>query len=682
MSDELKAIERQVLSEAFQSALQGWKLRSAVFLTFRFDPAFFEQEVLPVFFDISLSQVQQARVLHLADALRTTGPIAVYYDRQALEPGSGPARTDFQRIGLHHTRGYFHPKNVLLLVERPEDDAKTGEPAGQRRLVVASMSANLTRAGWWENVEVAHIESVDDRSECSFAADLLELLSRVRRMSPAGADHAALDEITAFARRLDAAAQRLSEGRLLPRMYSGNEDLPDFLEEYAGNRLRRRYLEVISPYFDDKESVKPLQALIERFRPREVRVFLPKGPEGEALCSPEYWDAVKKAKAGWAQLPKEVTALSKTRERTVHAKVYRFFDPSDRRQTFFVGSVNLTNAGFAQTGNVESGILIEVEGKRKSDWWLDPDKKRPGSFLQRTEAESVDEGTGSKLVVRYNWTTGAGHVLWDAPKSSPAAALEGSGVLITRLEPLPSGQIVALDEAASVRLGQHLVSSSFVTVKVKDAPDAIALVEEEGAVDKPSLLERLPPDEILRYWSLLTDDQKNEFFDKHAGELNDEQTATWTGAEALRLHTHSIFATFAHVYLSFGNLERAVRKALDAGRSKEAVDRLFGRKFDSLKRLVERLSEKENREPVADYVTMLCARQLLTVLKRDYPDFAEKEGRRFGLIAEVKQAASSLSDRIELDPAFQGDREQFFQWLEHWFLGRAVPPPARTEAAS
>src|SRR5687768_18163569 len=100
MSQEAAGIQQQVLSEAFQSASQGWTLRSAVFLTFRFDPAFFEQEVLPVFFDISLSQVQQARVLHLADALRTSGPIAVYYDRRALEPGSGPARTDFQRIGI------------------------------------------------------------------------------------------------------------------------------------------------------------------------------------------------------------------------------------------------------------------------------------------------------------------------------------------------------------------------------------------------------------------------------------------------------------------------------------------------------------------------------------------------------------------------------------------------------
>lgn len=675
MKDEIKGIQSEVLSEAFQAALQGWRLHSAVFLTFRFDPAFFEQEVLPVFFDIPLSHVQQARVLHLADALRTCGSAAVYYDRRALEPGSGPARTDFQRIGINHRRGYFHPKNVFLLVERAEDDPKTGESAGQRRLIVASMSANLTRAGWWENVEVAHLESIDDRSECSFAADIRDLLGQVRRLSPAGADHAALDEISGFARRLVPAAQRLSGGLLLSRMYSGNEDMPAFLDGLAGNRLRGRCLEVISPYFDDKESVKPLQALIDRFKPSEVRVFLPKGPEGEALCSPEYWDAVKTAEAEWAQLPATTVFFSKSRDRTVHAKVYRFFDPSDKRQTFFIGSVNLTNAGFSSSGNVESGFVIEVEGNRRSDWWLEVEKRRPGAFQARTEAESVGDGPGAKLVVRFNWTTAAGQVLWDAPGDSPVLTLKGSGVPIAKVGPLPSGELVALDGTAAARLQQHLKSSSFVTVVVDEAPDATVLVEEEGAVDKPSLLARLPPEEILRYWSLLTDDQKSEFIVEHLDELDDEQTRTWIPGAAMP-HAQSMFATFAHVYLSFGNLERAVRKALDAVRTKEAVDRLFGRKFDSLNRLVEQIAGKGEPDAVEDYVTLLCALQLLNAVRRDYPEFAQRESQRFELVARVKDAAAALMARIQLDPSFTGDRAQFFEWLERWFLTRARPQEA------
>ena len=93
--------------------------------------------------------------------------------------------------------------------------------------------------------------------------------------------------------------------------------------------------------------------------------------------------------------------------------------------------------------------------------------------------------------------------------------------------------------------------------------------------------------------------------------------ARWMGEAAVRPIEHGIFGTFAHVYLSFGNLQRTVRQALAEGRHKEAVDRLFGKKFDSLGRLVERISEKEKPDPVRDYVTLLCAIQLLEVLRRE-----------------------------------------------------------------
>lgn len=45
---DVSEIPRAVLSEHFQERMKGRRLRSAVFLTFQFDPGFFEQEVLPV----------------------------------------------------------------------------------------------------------------------------------------------------------------------------------------------------------------------------------------------------------------------------------------------------------------------------------------------------------------------------------------------------------------------------------------------------------------------------------------------------------------------------------------------------------------------------------------------------------------------------------------------------------
>lgn len=48
-------LPRAVLSREIGDRLSGRRLVSGVFLTYRFDPGFFEQEVLPVFFDVSFS---------------------------------------------------------------------------------------------------------------------------------------------------------------------------------------------------------------------------------------------------------------------------------------------------------------------------------------------------------------------------------------------------------------------------------------------------------------------------------------------------------------------------------------------------------------------------------------------------------------------------------------------------
>jgi hypothetical protein len=661
-------VEQRVLTEAFQQALEGTRLRAAVFLTFRFDPGFFEQEVLPAFFDIPMSHAPVPRMLHLAHALRSAGPVAVYYDRRTPEAGANSSRTDFQKIGISHRTGYFHPKNVLLLVDQEApDDAEGPQPT----LIVGAMSANLTRAGWWENVEVAHLETATLDSASPYRDDLLELIARVRRMSPPGADHAALDEILRFVRQLEQDPQRLSGGLLRPRLFTGQGSFVDFLQELAGNRLRGRCLEVIAPYFDDKESARPLQDLIQRFRPSETRVFLPRGPAGEALCSEPYWEAIRAAGASWARLPAPVVRLTPDQDRFVHAKVYRFFDPGDRRETFFVGSVNLTNAGFNDGGNVESGFLVEVEGRRRSEWLLEVADRKPIDFSHQGEAEGLLAGPGTNLVLRYDWSTETATAIWDGPGEAPSLRVKGAGVLLGVIEGLVSRTPSSLTPEFTAVLRDHLASSSFVAVSVGEEPDAFVIVDELGCIDKPPLMTNLSVADILRFWSLLTDAQKQEFFETHAGEIDDEERALWMGRAATLPETPGFFGEFAQIYLSFGNLERSVRHAIADGRTKEALDRLFGKAFDSLRRFVERTFEEGGSSPVREYVTLLCAIQLLKALRRDEPEFHAIHRDRFELESVAQRALKSVRARFSF--AEEVEREKFFAWFDPWFLRRAQP---------
>ena len=154
-------------------------------------------------FSQSFSQVDKVRLLQLEDALRDVDHLAVYYDRRALSQDAEPARLDYRRIDVRRATGVFHPKLALLLVDEPREPGDdTREP--HQSLVVACLSANLSRAGWWENVECAHIEEVRDRDRSSnrapYRRDLLAILRRIRACATESDDHRALDSVHAFLR--------------------------------------------------------------------------------------------------------------------------------------------------------------------------------------------------------------------------------------------------------------------------------------------------------------------------------------------------------------------------------------------------------------------------------------------------------------------------------------------------
>ncbi|NBU11378.1 MAG: hypothetical protein EBS84_20605, partial [Proteobacteria bacterium] len=153
-------IPHAVLSGVLEDRIDGRRVVAAVFLTFEFDPGFFEQEILPVILDVPVSHARGLRLVQLEDALRSCGGrIAVYYDADRLVAGdAGSSHLDIERVPVRHKQGYvFHPKNVLLLLEK---ENASGESS--RSLLVGALSANLTRAGWWENIEAAHFEEVEE----------------------------------------------------------------------------------------------------------------------------------------------------------------------------------------------------------------------------------------------------------------------------------------------------------------------------------------------------------------------------------------------------------------------------------------------------------------------------------------------------------------------------------------
>lgn len=672
-------IPQAVLSEKFEEGLAGRRLLAAVFVTFRFDPEFFEQQVLPVFVETPLSHVEAIRRVQLEDALKEVPHrVAVYYDQNGLEAGGGSAKLDVSRIAIAYSTGIFHAKNVFALVEEREAN---DEGVKAKSLLVASMSANLTRAGWWENVEVCHIERLEEGEPTRLRTDLLAFLGRLERLSgdKAADGNASIVAIRAFLKSTNQRATRSGAGWLHPHFFDGRTAVVDFLKGATGQNLNNLYLEIISPYFDKGPESWPLQELVSEFKPREVRVFLPKKDTGEALCSSDLYEWIRaQQNVSWGALPKAVARGGQSddvKPRTVHAKVYRFFLANPKREYLFVGSVNLTTPAHKRGGNLETGFLVEIESSRRPEWWLDTETRRPAIYEPQSEDDGAASTAGTRLSLRYRWDRKTAEAYWDSSEKSPVLNVLRSGVSLFSVDTLSPRTWRRLDESAAAAMARELQSTSILQV-AGDRPEPVpVLVQEDGMAQRPSLLFDLSPGEILRYWALLSDAQRAAFLEQHAPEAAMAGTGAQLVGKYVRIVDHdSFFDRFAGIFVSFGQLERNVRASIGAGNDRSAVYRLFGQKYDSLGRLLSRIQEDAGKSAdnlIEYYVMALCARQTITEIKREFPDFFREHADE----AKGLEAQLGIVDVLRERLSASGDHEfaTFLAWFEEWFLKRAKP---------
>jgi hypothetical protein len=679
------AIPREVLSEHLQERLAGKRLLGAVFLTFQYDPGFFEQEILPVLLDTPVSHAQVARLLQLEGALREVPlGVAVFYDWAGLYPSDYPApRLDVHRFPVRVGTGIFHPKNILLLTEDRDAD---GEP--KQRLFVATLSANLTRTGWWENVEACHIEELEDGQQTRLRTSLVTLLDRVERLTANKAAIEVLRPYRKFVLRLEQGGFKSRNGELWPHLIvcggGDGDDLADFLKAHippdGGYRL-----EVLSPFLDKEPGTKsPLRALTKALSPDEVRVYLPQDDAGKALCSESAYAHVAELgdRVSWATLPGEVIALGRSADagrRSVHAKVYRIFKPHPKTEYLFVGSVNLTAPAHSGSGgNLETGILVQIDPPSRPDFWLRPLGRKPAVFEAVTPEDEPDTDAILPLQVRFSWKSHEASARWEGLKPPPILTLlSSSGPLGDDLV-LPKRDWMSLPAALATQLEEALKSSSIITARAGDGRECKVLVQEEDMPLKPELLRVLPVQDILQYWSLLRPEQRQAFLDSRASVLSpDELGGLMVVVDDGEGVGNDMFARCAGVFHAFAQLEARVLEALDEDRPRQAAALMFGERFDSLATVLDRVlgeddataDSSQQTSQVDRYLMLMCAVQLCDRVRVAAIEFW-KEYR-----AQAVSVTARLEARTHLREALCASEPEkmgpFMDWFDHWFLKRA-----------
>ena len=682
-------IPMQVLSRQLGDAIAGRRVRAGVFTTYTFDPAFFELQVLPLLFpDSSFSQPVKVRRAQLDDALRTVEHLAVYYDRQALAQDGEPAQLDYRKIDGGRRTGCFHPKVVLLLVDDHHDEDEPVEPIRQS-LIVGLLSANLTRAGWWENLECAHLDEIKDGEAddepCAFRHDLLALILLIRKSAHEDDDQRALDRIHEFLRtrtHTDRVTRRKSRWTYHTRIFCGQQqqDLADWLRE---RRLRDESLnlEVISPFFDS-DGAGPLPELQDAVRPRETRIFLPTEPDGAADVSKTTYEEIAEV-ATWAHLPSDVTGRAKSGEaqgvqpRRVHAKVYRLWRKGGP-DLLVVGSPNLSSAGHsrATAGNLEAAFLVDVtDAGYPQRWWLEPVDQAAERFTEPASAEEDGlEAAGLNLSLQYDWGKNelAYRLLNDDDKGIERFEVnQPGGPHLFSVDRPQSGRWITCVGDAATQVRDLLASTSFLQITHKGRSWRI-LVREEGMAYRPSLWTELTPEEILEYWSLLTAAQRDAFIERL---IQDSLEGLPTAIRDPQRAKDTLFDRYAGVYHAFGCLSRHVETAFEERREAEAEARLLGAKYDSLPSLLEKTLARDDADPIVRYVTLLCAKQLRDGLFGRYRPFFKTRKKGLAALDGLLARLPDLKDALPLPD--DDDREAFLDWYELAFLRPARLPGDR-----
>ena len=669
------------LSDQLRDRIGKRRVRVAVFLTYQFDPGFFETEVLQTLFDYDWSRNRRVALAQAEDVLRQVDHITVYYDIRGIPESASAASLDYRRIGVIRPGGVFHPKNILLLLE----DA--AEPEESLNLLLVTTSANLTRAGWWENLEVVHMIEIPENSRSMLRDDLLNstgLLLRVTQQDPTEYRHDGIEAIRQFLlRRTDSSATRSQDGIARPRLFVGQQPLAQFVRNELPIDTREFNLEVISPYFENTDQAKALTRLVDELQPRATRIFLPRSETGAAACAKPYFDAVALTRdVTWGFLPRSFTRYAKHEDsvdRFVHAKVYRLF--AGKQEFLLVGSPNLTSAAHSQagTGNLESAILFQpAPAKGRLDWWLTPIERgwQPESFDEASTEEPAALACHN-VSFRYDWRTDTLSFFWASSAQPPnRAEVRHRSAAPFSIEELVFDQWIDLPQDTASTIRQALQSCSFLDVLAGDKPPQRVLVREEGMECKPSLAVSLSAEEILEYWSLFSAEQKSAFLSRKIEVLISKRQDTEANAESPAqnsLAEPTMFDRFAGIFHGFSCLEGLIDEALQSGNTREARCLLFGSKYDSMKTLIERITAAQDADPVNRYVTLLCGKQLIEKLEKKHGEFVSTEQSDLTTMQALLHKTIE-SARNALLPCISVRSAEFLTWFEKMFFIE-IPAP-------
>ncbi|WP_341303219.1 hypothetical protein [Pseudomonas sp. TMP25] len=637
------------ISEAFRAVIGEREVVHALFTTYSFEPDFFELEVLPLLLgNPALSSNESIRYYQLQSLMRQhAGRLAVVYDLSVFDPQLAP-RLEVDYLPMRVGGACQHAKLMVLVVR----DRKSK----QLSIVLGAGSFNLTKAGWWENLEVGHWVEL---SEGSSPGNILEPLLDALRFYQARTPSPVLDSILSVAMAFEASADDPNCSFYFSGNGAAHRHFDTFIAEHADADSS---LEVISPFFADDGNNRTIIDFLGLFP--SATVLLPLDEQGQALVDRQsMYEALPRESIIWGQWCECIRKSRldpKNPYRRLHAKIYQAYG---KDSWCFVGSVNLSFKAFRQ--NVEAGFLLKGGDIKPLLVALHVPPDRFKVEVEASSASAADDLVMPPICVAFDWQT---DLLYTSCTASGELVLLNSAA-----EPLVSVVLNGADDQISPasQLKTHLQGSSLLHARwLSDAGSAegTVLISQRNLFCRPTHLPALDLQALLKIFIGMHESRRLELFGDlavrllHASQddgVQDEFLPELTAAGS----SESFFAEFSQVNGAFWELAERLVKAEREGDFQALAYYLKGQQPDSLRKVLASIVglDSTNKETslIVRYLTLLSVADLLG-------RFAAHADE--ALIHEAETALSVL-ERDELLTQLDGaEGEHFIRWFKTKFF--------------
>lgn len=642
-------MKAMTISEAFRTAIGEREVMLAFFSTYSFEPDFFELEVLPLLLgNPALSSNESIRYYQLQSLMRQhEGRLAVVYDLSVFDPQLAP-RLEVDYMPMRVGGACQHAKLMVLVVR----DRKSK----QQSIVFGAGSFNLTKAGWWENLEVGHwVELCEGFAPGNIHRPLLDALRFYQAQTPSPV----LEKILGIAQTFETSADDPSCSFYFSGSSSGRIHFDSFIAEHTDAKAP---LEVISPFFAAEGDNQVILSLLKRHP--SVTVLLPLDEHGQALVHREsVYESLPDETITWGRWTESIRKSHldpKSGYRRLHAKIYQSLgeDP-----WAFVGSVNLSYKAFRQ--NVEAGFLLRGHATKSLLATL---QTQPDRFNVEPEAENQSDSDGQEMPpihALFDWQSEALHL---SSKQVGSLALLNSAS-----EVLLSVQLNAVEDqlVPAPQLKQHLQGSSLMHARWQ-SDEKIAtgtvLVSQRNLFCRPTHLPPLDLQALLRIFIGMHESRRLELFGDLAIRLlnasQDEGLQDEFLPELISEGSfESFFAEFSQVNGAFWELAESLGKAEEAGDLQTLAYYLKGHQPDSLRKLLETIAESDSTRKapslIVRYLTLLSVADLLKRFNK-HTDAT--------LLNDAEKALSSLEQKELLTQLDGAKGEHFLRWFKAKFF--------------